>query len=426
MPRATKNRTGTKRKDTTPSKRSQEPPKGNGATSNARLVIVESPAKAKTINRILGQGYLVKASMGHIRDLPPSREAVDVEHDFQPEYVVIDGKKRVLAELKRAAKGASEILLAADPDREGEAICWHLADELRTVKRPIRRITFNEITPEAVRRALEHPREIDQNLVDAQQARRVLDRLVGYRISPILWRSVRPGLSAGRVQSVAVRLICEREEEIRNFQPEEYWTITALLETESGEQFSARLYRIGDEKPQYGTYGFGVDEARAREIAADAKAQPFRVESVVRRERRQSPRPPFITSTLQQEAARKLGFTARRTMSVAQSLYEGVEVGEETVGLITYMRTDSVRVAEEALQEVRGYIAQTFGADYRPLRPRRFRARQGAQDAHEAIRPTSVLRTPDSVRPYLTEDQYPAVSAHLGAVCRQSDGRRPL
>jgi DNA topoisomerase-1 len=370
-----------------------------------RLVIVESPAKANTIAKILGKDYVIKASMGHVCDLPSKSLAVDIEKDFTPVYEVISGKKKVLSELKSAAKDAGEVLLAADPDREGEAICWHLAQELRTTKKPIQRITFNEITSDAVRAAVAHPRAIDQSLVDAQQARRVLDRLVGYQISPLLWRNVRRGLSAGRVQSVAVRLVCDREDEIRRFVPEEYWTITANVEGDAKTPFDARLYRIGDEKATFGTYGFGIVEERANEIVRDAKREPFFVESVTKRERKQTPAPPFTTSTLQQEASRRLGMTANRTMRVAQDLYEGIEVAAETVGLITYMRTDSMRVSEEALHAVREYIEATSGKDYLPRQARRFKTKKDAQDAHEAIRPTDVRRTPESVSRFLSPEQ---------------------
>jgi len=370
-----------------------------------KLVIVESPAKANTLAKILGKGYLVKASMGHICDLPKNSLAIDIERDFTPVYEVISGKEKVLAELKSAAKDADEVLLAADPDREGEAICWHLAQELRTTQKPIQRVTFNEITSDVVRTAVEHPRPIDQALVDAQQARRVLDRLVGYQISPLLWRNVRKGLSAGRVQSVAVRLICDREEEIRRFVPKEYWTITAHLIGEAKTPFDARLYRIADEKATFGTYGFGINEERANAIVRDAERETFVVQSVTKKERKLSPAPPFTTSTLQQEASRRLGMTANRTMRIAQELYEGVEIGEESAGLITYMRTDSTRISEEALRAAREHIESTYGKDYLPRQARRFKTKKHAQDAHEAIRPTDVRRTPEAVAPFLSSEQ---------------------
>ncbi|MAF11442.1 DNA topoisomerase I [Candidatus Poribacteria bacterium] len=369
-----------------------------------RLVIVESPAKASTIEKILGQDYTVQASMGHVRDLPRSKESVDVENGFTPVYEVIKDKKKVIASLRKAAKEADEIILAADPDREGEAICWHLAEELKTTKKPIRRVTFNEITPDAITAAMQSPREIDQSRVDAQQARRVLDRLVGYRISPLLWRNVQKGLSAGRVQSVAVRLVCEREDEIRAFTPEEYWTVAATVDGDAKMKFVARLYRIGEQKPGFGSYGFGIDGARAEEVATDLRQQSFVVDSVKKRQQKQSPKAPFITSTLQQEAARRLRTTARQTMAVAQQLYEG-DPDRDLVGLITYMRTDSVRVSDDAIAEAREFIDGRYGADYVPAKPHAFRTKKSAQDAHEAIRPTSVARTPESLKGSLTDEQ---------------------
>lgn len=369
-----------------------------------RLVIVESPAKASTIEKILGEDYTVQASMGHVRDLPRSKESVDVDNDFEPVYEVIADKKKVVSALRKAAKAADEIILAADPDREGEAICWHLAEELKSTKRPIRRVTFNEITPDAIREAMDNPRDIDQARVDAQQARRVLDRLVGYRISPLLWRNVQKGLSAGRVQSVAVRLVSQREDEIRAFNPEEYWAVAATVAGDADMKFAARLYRIGEEKPGFGSYGFGIDGARAEEVAADLREQSFVVDSVKKRQQKQTPRPPFITSTLQQEAARRMGMTARSTMSVAQQLYEG-DADRDLVGLITYMRTDSVRVSDDAISEAREFIGERYGADYVPAKPRVYKTKKNAQDAHEAIRPTSVARTPESLKGTLTAEQ---------------------
>ena len=369
-----------------------------------RLVIVESPAKASTIEKILGQDYTVQASMGHVRDLPRSKESVDVENGFTPVYEVIKDKKKVIASLRKAAKEADEIILAADPAREGEAICWHLAEELKTTKKPIRRVTFNEITPDAITAAMQSPREIDQSRVDAQQARRVLDRLVGYRISPLLWRNVQKGLSAGRVQSVAVRLVCERENEIRAFTPEEYWTVAATVDGDAKMKFVARLYRIGEQKPGFGSYGFGIDGARAEEVATDLRQQSFVVDSVKKLQQKQSPKAPFITSTLQQEAARRLRTTARQTMAVAQQLYEG-DPDRDLVGLITYMRTDSVRVSDDAIAQAREFIEGRYGADYVPAKPRAFRTKKSAQDAHEAIRPTAVARTPESLKGSLTEEQ---------------------
>ena len=371
------------------------------------LVVVESPAKAKTINKFLGRDYIVRSSVGHIRDLPAKKLGVDVENGFSPEYITIRGKGEVIKKIKAAAKKTDAIYLAADPDREGEAICWHIAETLKSAKKPIYRVTYNEITESAIRAAMESPGEIDLHLVDSQQARRVLDRLVGYQISPILWRNVKPGLSAGRVQSVAVRLVCEREAEIKAFVPQEYWTITANLFGKNPPAFDARLLQIASEKGTISTYGFPIDEARANAIVEDAGTKPFIVKDIKKQERKRRPVPSFITSTLQQEAARKLGFTAKRTMSVAQQLYEGLDVGAAgAIGLITYMRTDSTRIAEEALEEARGYIHKTYGANYLPKRAVRYRSKGGAQDAHEAIRPTSVNRTPQSLKTYLSPQQH--------------------
>ena len=371
------------------------------------LVVVESPAKAKTINKFLGRNYIVCSSVGHIRDLPAKKLAVDVQNGFTPEYITIRGKAKVIKEIQAGAKKTDAIYLAADPDREGEAICWHIAETLKSMKKPIYRVTYNEITKGAIQAAMENPGEIDQRLVDSQQARRVLDRLVGYQISPILWRNVKPGLSAGRVQSVAVRLICEREAEIEAFVPQEYWTITANLAGKNPPPVNAKLLQIGSEKGTISTYGFPIDEPRAKAIVEDARTKPFIVKDIKKQERKRRPVPSFITSTLQQEAARKLRFTAKRTMAVAQQLYEGLNVGAEgAVGLITYMRTDSTRVAEEALEEARGYIEKTYGSDYLPKSAVRYRSRGGAQDAHEAIRPTSVERTPQSLKTYLSPEQH--------------------
>ena len=365
------------------------------------LIIVESPAKTKTLKSFLGSGYQIEASMGHVRDLPAKTIGVDVEHDFKPRYVPIPTRKEILKRLAAAAKAAGTVYLASDPDREGEAIAWHLKEALKL--KNARRIEFNEITRQAVENALSHPRDVDMRRVDAQEARRVLDRLVGYRISPLLWKKVRTNLSAGRVQSVAVRLICDREREIQAFVPEEYWTITAQLTPAAPEPrfpFEARLISRGDEKLKIGS------EEQANEILAALDGAHYRVSSVRRREQKRNPSPPFITSTLQQEASRKLGFSNKRTMTVAQQLYEGIELGEQgAVGLITYMRTDSTRVAEEAQSLAREYIVQQFGPEYVPPTPRQYAAKRTAQDAHEAIRPTSVLRTPDAVQPFLTQDQ---------------------
>ncbi len=372
------------------------------------LVVVESPAKARTIKKILGPDYVVESSVGHIRDLPKKELGVDIENAFAPKYVLIHGKGKVVKALQSEARKVDNIYLAADRDREGEAICWHLAEELKKSQKPIYRIIYNEITRSAILNAIKHPGEIDMSLVDAQQARRVLDRLVGYQISPILWRSVRPGLSAGRVQSVAVRLICEREVEIEKFKPEEYWTLTATLTAIDVEHlFPAKLHKIGSKKGEINNYGFRIEEARAKELAADAKTKTYVVEKVEKRERKQRPVPPFITSTLQQEASRKLRFTAKKTMFIAQQLYEGLEIGSEgSVGLITYMRTDSTRVAQEAVQAARGFIKDTYGTEYLPARAVAYRSKRGAQDAHEAIRPTVPLRPPEGLKTHLSSEQY--------------------
>ena len=372
------------------------------------LVVVESPAKAKTIKKILGRDYIVESSVGHIRDLPPKELGVDIENAFAPKYVLIRGKGKVVKSLQSEARKVDNIYLAADPDREGEAICWHLFEELKKTKKPIYRIIYNEVTKNAILEAIEKPGDIDMALVDAQQARRVLDRLVGYQISPILWRSVKPGLSAGRVQSVAVRLICEREAEIEAFKSEEYWTLTATVTpTEVQHLFPAKLHKIGKKKGEINNYGFRIDEARAKELAGDAKTQTYVVEKVQKRERKQRPVPPFITSTLQQEASRKLRFVAKKTMLIAQQLYEGLEIGNEgSIGLITYMRTDSTRVAQEALQATRAYIKETYGEEYLPNRAVNYRSKKGVQDAHEAIRPTLPLRTPAALKSYLSNDQF--------------------
>ncbi len=385
------------------------------------LVIVESPAKAKTINKYLGKDYLVKASIGHIKDLPSKGLGVDVDDDFKPTYEVIpDSRKRnnkkIVAELKKAAKEADAIYLAADPDREGEAICQHLAEEI-VPKRPAKpyfRVMFNEITKRAVNEAFDHPRKIDENLVDSQQARRVLDRLVGYKVSPLLCRTVGGRLSAGRVQSVALRMVVEREREIEKFIKTEYWTIAANLGAKLPPAFDARLFKVGEQTVKTG--GFDQEpkknevlignEANATEIVAEAGQQTFVVSEVTRKERKRNPVPPFITSKLQQEAARKLGFAVKRTMIIAQKLYEGVELGSEgSVGLITYMRTDSTRVSDAALQEARDFISNQYGAPYLPEKAIHYRSKKDAQDAHEAIRPTEVTRTPDSLAQYLNKDE---------------------
>jgi DNA topoisomerase I len=367
------------------------------------LVIVESPAKAKTINKYLGSGYMVKASVGHVRDLPANRLAVDVKHDFTPEYEVIKGKGKTLAELKKAAKGADIVYLAPDPDREGEAIAWHVAEELGVPEDKLFRVMFNEITKNAVAEAIKKPGRIDLRKVDAQQARRVLDRLVGYQVSPLLWSKVKRGLSAGRVQSVALRLVCERETEIRAFKPREYWSITAHLDAAVPPPFTAKLSKASGKRLDDMAI---KDEAYANDILAALAGSDFIVGSVSKKEKKQNPVPPFTTSKLQQEAARKLRFSAKKTMLVAQQLYEGLDVGSEgAVGLITYMRTDSTRVANEAVKDVRDYIKGKYGADHLPAKPPVYRSQKKAQEGHEAIRPTSVTRTPEDVKQFLDKDQ---------------------
>jgi DNA topoisomerase-1 len=365
------------------------------------LVIVESPAKARTINRYLGPDYIVKASMGHVKDLPKKKLGVDIKKKFQPEYQIIPSKKKVIDELKEAAKKADAIYLAADPDREGEAICQHLRELLNSSRKKFYRVLFNEITRDAVRESFANPGEIDSRLVDAQQARRILDRLVGYQVSPLLWDKVKRGLSAGRVQTVALRLIVEREKEINAFEKREYWTIDAHLQGKHPPAFDARLWKFQGQELEI------PDQATAAKHTEALKGQRFTVKSVVTKERRKYPTAPFITSTLQQESVRKIHFSAKKTMMLAQRLYEGVELGEEgAVGLITYMRTDSTRVADQALGAVRAYIEKSFGRDYLPAEPVRHKSKKDIQDAHEAIRPTDVTRTPDSVRRFLQADEF--------------------
>ena len=362
------------------------------------LVVVESPAKAKTINKYLGRDYKVIASMGHVRDLPKSKLGVDVDAGFEPEYVVLPDRVKVIKELKDLAKTADEIFVATDPDREGEAIGWHLAEELGTAKKKVQRLMFNEITKKAILEAIKHPGEIDMKMVDAQQARRVLDRLVGYKISPILWDKVRRGLSAGRVQSVALKLICDREREIEAFVPEEYWHITARLAGPEPPEFDARLVRKGEAAAKV------KNQAEADAILEDLKRATFVVSSVTQKERKKHAIPPFITSKLQQASR----FPVKKTMMVAQQLYEGIDLpGEDAaIGLITYMRTDSVRISDQALDEVREYVKTQFGDAYVPEQPNRYKLKSSAQDAHEAIRPTSMKYEPESVRAYLTPDQF--------------------
>lgn len=363
------------------------------------LVIVESPAKAKSISKFLSNNYTVKASMGHLRDLPKSQMGVDVDNDFEPKYIAIRGRGDLIKELRAAAKTANKILLASDPDREGEAIAWHLGHLLGLDLAEKCRIEFHEITKPAITAAIKHPRQIDSSKVDAQQARRVLDRLVGYQLSPFLWRKVKKGLSAGRVQSVAVRLICDREEEIREFIPEEYWTLTASLKSEGGV-FSAKLARKGEHRIAI------ASEEEMQKVLQELADQTYRVKDVRTKEKKKQPSPPFTTSSLQQEAHRKLNMSPKRTMMLAQQLYEGIELGKAGgIGLITYMRTDSVRISETAQEEAKEFIAEHYGADYYPPEPRQFKSKGRAQEAHEAVRPTSILRTPDSVKEFLSRDQ---------------------
>src|SRR3954469_1956157 len=373
-----------------------------GSTS---LVIVESPAKAKTIGKYLGRAYRVRATIGHVRDLPEKKIGIDIDNGFQPEYVTIPGKEKTVAELKSAARDSREIFLATDPDREGEAIAWHVAQQIKSKNgAPVRRVLFHEITRDAVQLAIANAGQIDERKVEAQQARRVLDRLVGYKASPVLWKTVKKGISAGRVQTVALRLLVEREREIRAFKPIEYWTVEALLE-ENGQQFTAKLHLLDGKKPVIS------NEKEAAAILDALKARKtFQVTEVKRRERRKNPSPPFTTSTLQQEAAKKLGFGSKRTMRLAQDLYEGIDIGPEgQVGLITYMRTDSTRVAESAALQARDHLRTLFGAEYLAASPMLYGSGKNsanAQDAHEGVRPTDPARRPDLVRRYLKDDQF--------------------
>jgi DNA topoisomerase-1 len=373
-----------------------------------KLVIVESPAKARTLSKILGKGYSLKASLGHIRDLPKSQIGVDIENDFQPKYVIPTGKKKLVNELKNAVKDAAAVFLATDPDREGEAISWHLAEVINGHQDiPYRRVVFHEITDEAIQQAFKHPRDINMQLVNAQQARRVLDRLVGYKISPLLWRKVKSGLSAGRVQSVAVKIIVDREKEIQAFTPVEYWSIDADLikAAEKSKKASFRASLIGL------TDGTRIDihnEAESNQLIEHLQQSEYSVYKIASRKVTRTPAPPFITSTLQQEAWRQLRFSASRTMAIAQQLYEGLAIGSEgSTGLITYMRTDSTHIASSALAETRDYIQEKYGEKYLPARPRVFsKSVKGAQEAHEAIRPTRIHRDPESIKQYLNEPQY--------------------
>jgi DNA topoisomerase I len=370
------------------------------------LVIVESPAKARTLEKYLGRDFQVKASVGHVVDLPKSKLGVDVKKDFAPDFTVIQAKKKVIDDLKKAAKGKENIYLASDPDREGEAIAWHIAGQVVKNHKRVHRVLFNEITKKAVQEAIANPLELDRNKFDAQVARRVLDRLVGYKISPLLWTKVRRGLSAGRVQSVAVRLVCEREKDIRVFEPVEYWSLTALLEGHLPPSFRAKLVQWKEQKVDNKKFRLENDET-VQGIIRSLDGASWVIGDVEKKERRRYPTPPFVTSKLQQEAARKLSFQPRRTMQLAQQLYEGVEIGSEgSVGLITYMRTDSTRVSNEALDAVRQHIQTQYGKNYVPGKPNTFRSKKGAQDAHEAIRPTSLEYTPERVRRYLRRDMF--------------------
>ena len=365
------------------------------------LVVVESPAKAKTIKKYLGSGYTVKASVGHIMDLPKSKIGVDVENGFEPVYEVIKGKQKVVTELKAAAKNADRVLLATDPDREGEAIAWHVKQQIARGRVPAQRVLFNEITKKAIQEAIQKPLELNRDMYDAQQARRVLDRLVGYQISPILWTKVRRGLSAGRVQSVAVRLIVDREKEIAAFVPVEYWSIEADLKAALPPQFRAKLIKLDGEKIEL------ASSEVTQPLVDELQKLPFVVQSVQKKERRRNAPAPFITSKLQQEAANRLGFSAKKTMTLAQRLYEGVELGDEgQVALITYMRTDSVRLSPDAVTAAREYVASKFGKDYLPAEPVQFKTKKSAQDAHEAIRPTTLDFQPERVQKHLERDMF--------------------
>jgi len=372
-----------------------------------KLVIVESPAKARTLEKFLGKDFGVVACSGHIRDLPPKSLGVKIANDFAPSYKILKGKEKIVNDLKKLAKKAKAVFLAPDPDREGEAIAWHLLAILEN-KDEIKRIEFNEITKEAVTNAINNPREIDMARVNAQQARRILDRLVGYKLSPLLWKKVRKGLSAGRVQSVAVRLICEREALINKFKSQEYWDILAKLSNEEKSEFSAKLIAKGNEALGVRPKEKGkiiASETEAKQILKDLEGANYVISDIKKKEQKRHSAPPFITSTLQQEAARKLGYSAKRTMAIAQKLYEGIDTDDGRVGLITYMRTDSVRIAAEAETAVRQYIKDSFGKDYLPDQPQRYKKKKQAQDAHEAIRPTSVMRHPDKVKDSLKPDQ---------------------
>jgi len=365
------------------------------------LIIVESPTKVKTIKKYLGSDFSVRASVGHVKDLPKSKLGIDIDNRFEPTYQVIEEKKKVISELKKIAKNVDNIYLATDPDREGEAIAWHIVEEIGTKEKTIHRVLFNDLTKNTILTAVRNPQTMDTNKYEAQQTRRLLDRLVGYQISPILWDKVRRGLSAGRVQSVAVRIICDREKEIQAFVPEEFWSLTALLQSGEVSPFEARLFKIEGKKKRV------TSEEQVKVILDNLAGSPFVVSTVEKKESRRSPAPPFTTSKLQQEASRKLRFSAKKTMSVAQKLYEGIDLGTEgSVGLITYMRTDSVRIAKEVVDEARQYIEDHFGKDYVPAKARVFKSSKSAQDAHEAIRPASMTYGPKSIQEFLTGDQF--------------------
>ena len=365
------------------------------------LIIVESPTKVKTIKKYLGSEFDVRASVGHVKDLPGSALGIDIEHDFSPTYEVLEAKKKVIAELKKAAKTADTIYLAPDPDREGEAIAWHIADEIGTKGKQIYRVLFNDLTKNTILAAIKNPLPLDRNRYEAQQTRRILDRLVGYQISPILWNKVQYGLSAGRVQSVAVRIVCEREQEILNFKPEEYWNITAALEGANPPPFEAKLVKIGGKKAKVG------NDTQAAGLVETLKTSAFTVSGIESKETKRNPLPPFTTSKLQQEASRWLHFSPKKTMMIAQKLYEGIELGKEgPVGLITYMRTDSVRVAGEALSEARTFIQDVYGKDFLPAKAKVYATSDKAQDAHEAIRPSSLAYRPAEIKQYLSSDQF--------------------
>ncbi|HXL40499.1 MAG TPA: type I DNA topoisomerase, partial [Myxococcales bacterium] len=393
-----------KTKATKDGKRSKKTPGGGEVAARVKgttLVVVESPAKAKTIKKYLGSGYVVKASVGHVMDLPKSKIGVDIENGFEPVYEVIEAKKKVVAELKAAAKTAGLLLLATDPDREGEAIAWHVYEQLKRTKIPAQRILFNEITKKAIQEAIQKPLQLNRDLYDAQQARRVLDRLVGYQISPILWKKVRRGLSAGRVQSVAVRLVVEREEEIAKFVPVEYWSIEADLRAALPPQFRSKLIKLDGQKIELPSAEITTP------LVSELREKPFVVAEVTRKERRRNAPPPFITSKLQQDAANRLGFTAKKTMTLAQRLYEGVELGEDgQTALITYMRTDSVRLSPDAVAGARAYVQGRWGKEYLPAEPVQFKTKKSAQDAHEAIRPTSLEHPPERVKPFVEKDMF--------------------